>query len=93
MRATGIVRRIDDLGRVVIPKEVRNTLSIREGDALEIFTDPKERAVCFKPYLPYAEPWRLLEDAAETMRDNEDFRAFAADVYALARKIRKSAQD
>lgn len=92
MRATGIVRRIDDLGRVVIPKDIRRTLNIREGDPLEIFTDPNERAVYFKPYLPYSEPWRLLEDAAETMRDSEDFHKFAADVYALARKIKKSAQ-
>ena len=39
MKATGIVRRIDELGRVVIPKEIRRTLRIREGDQLEIFTD------------------------------------------------------
>ena len=39
MRATGIVRRIDELGRVVIPKEIRRTLRIREGDPLEIYTD------------------------------------------------------
>lgn len=39
MRATGIVRRIDDLGRVVVPKEIRRTLKIREGDSLEIYTD------------------------------------------------------
>ncbi len=92
MRATGIVRRIDDLGRVVIPKEIRRTLNIREGDPLEIYTDPDERAVCFKPYLPYSEPWRLLEDAAETIRDSADIHELAADVYALARKIKKSAQ-
>lgn len=92
MRATGIVRRVDDLGRIVIPKEIRHNLGIREGEALEIFIDPDEKAVCFKVYLPYAEPWRLLEDAADTMRDSEDFHEFAADVYALARKIRKSTQ-
>ena len=39
MKATGIVRRIDDLGRVVIPKEIRRTMRIREGDPLEIYTD------------------------------------------------------
>lgn len=43
MKATGIVRRIDDLGRVVIPKEIRRTLRIREGDPLEIFTDREGR--------------------------------------------------
>ena len=49
MKATGIVRRIDDLGRVVIPKEIRRTLRIREGDPLEIFTD-REGGVIFKKY-------------------------------------------
>lgn len=92
MRATGVIRRVDDLGRVVIPKEIRNSLKIREGEPLEIFTDPDERTVCFKPYLPYSEPWRLLEDAANEMRDNADFHEFAAEVYALARKIKKSVQ-
>lgn len=49
MRATGIVRRIDDLGRVVIPKEIRRTVGIREGDALEIFLD-RDGNVIFRPY-------------------------------------------
>lgn len=48
MKATGIIRRVDDLGRVVIPKEVRRTLKIKEGDPLEIFTD--KDCVCFKKY-------------------------------------------
>ena len=47
MKATGVVRRIDDLGRVVIPKEIRKTLRIKEGDPLEIFTD-KEGEVILK---------------------------------------------
>lgn len=50
MRATGIVRRIDDLGRVVIPRELRKTLNLREGDPLEIFTD-KDGCVIFKKYM------------------------------------------
>lgn len=49
MRATGIVRRIDDLGRVVIPKEIRRTMRIREGDPLEIYTD-NDGEVIFKKY-------------------------------------------
>ncbi len=49
MKATGIVRRIDDLGRVVIPKEIRRTMRIREGDPLEIYTD-REGGVIFKKY-------------------------------------------
>lgn len=54
MKATGIVRRIDDLGRVVIPKEIRRTLRIREGDPLEIFTD-RNGEVIFKKYSPMGE--------------------------------------
>lgn len=51
MRATGIVRRMDDLGRVVIPKEIRRQMGIKEGDPLEIFTT-HEGGVCFKKYCP-----------------------------------------
>ena len=54
MKATGIVRRIDDLGRVVIPKEIRRTMRIREGDPLEIYTDA-DGEVIFKKYAQYAE--------------------------------------
>lgn len=54
MKATGIVRRIDDLGRVVIPKEIRRTLRIREGDPLEIFTD-KDGEIILKKYSPIGE--------------------------------------
>lgn len=54
MKATGIVRRIDDLGRVVIPKEIRRTMRIREGDPLEIYTD-REGGVILKKYSPISE--------------------------------------
>ncbi len=54
MKATGIVRKIDDLGRVVIPKEIRRTLHIKESDPLEIFTD-RDGAVIFKKYSPMGE--------------------------------------
>lgn len=50
MMATGIIRRIDDLGRVVIPKEIRRSMNIHEGDPLEIYTDPAENAIVFIPY-------------------------------------------
>ena len=54
MKATGIVRRIDDLGRIVIPKEIRRTLRIREADPLEIFTD-REGEIILKKYSPIGE--------------------------------------
>lgn len=59
VKATGIVRRIDDLGRVVIPKEIRRTLRIREGDPLEIFTD-REGEVILKKYSPIGS-WAILQ--------------------------------
>ena len=62
MKATGIVRRIDDLGRVVIPKEIRRTMRIREGDPLEIFTNSGE--VIFKKYSPMGEMADFAADFA-----------------------------
>ena len=61
MKATGIVRRIDDLGRVVIPKEIRRTMRIREGDPLEIYTS-NDGEVIFKKYSPIGE---ISENAAQ----------------------------
>jgi AbrB family transcriptional regulator (stage V sporulation protein T) len=66
MKATGIVRRIDDLGRVVIPKEIRRTMRIREGDPLEIFTD-REGEVIFKKYSPIGEMSAFAAQYAETL--------------------------
>ena len=66
MKATGIVRRIDDLGRVVIPKEIRRTMRIREGDPLEIFTD-RDGEVIFKKYSPIGELNAFAAQYAETL--------------------------
>lgn len=66
MKATGVVRRIDDLGRVVIPKEIRKTLRIKEGDPLEIFTD-KEGEVILKKYSPIGELTEFATGYAETL--------------------------
>ena len=66
MKATGIVRRIDDLGRVVIPKEIRRTMRIREGDPLEIYTD-REGEVIFKKYSPIGELSAFASQYAEAM--------------------------
>lgn len=67
MKATGIVRRIDDLGRVVIPKEIRRTLRIREGDPLEIFTD-REGGVILKKYSPIGELSDFSKEYAESLQ-------------------------
>ena len=66
MKATGIVRRIDDLGRVVIPKEIRRTLRIREGDPLEIYTDTNGEVI-FKKYSPIGELSSFAEQYAEVL--------------------------
>ncbi|MFI3116133.1 MAG: stage V sporulation T C-terminal domain-containing protein [Clostridia bacterium] len=66
MKATGIVRRIDDLGRVVIPKEIRRTMRIREGDPLEIFTN-KDGEVIFKKYSPLGELSSISHEICETV--------------------------
>jgi len=67
MKATGIVRRIDELGRVVIPKEIRRTLRIREGDPLEIFTD-REGGIILKKYSPIGELSDFSKEYAESLQ-------------------------
>jgi len=66
LKATGIVRRIDDLGRVVIPKEIRRTLRIREGDPLEIFTD-REGEIILKKYSPIGELGTFAREYADSL--------------------------
>lgn len=68
MKATGIVRRIDDLGRVVIPKEIRRTLRIREGDPLEIFVD-RDGEVILKKYSPIGELGEFAKEYAESLNE------------------------
>lgn len=68
MKATGIVRRIDDLGRVVVPKEIRRTLRIREGDPLEIFTE-QNGAIVLKKYSPIGELSTFAVQYADSMAE------------------------
>ena len=69
MKATGIVRRIDDLGRIVIPKEIRRTLRLREGSPLEIFTD-REGGIILKKYSPIAELSNFSGQYADALAQN-----------------------
>ena len=87
MKATGIVRRIDDLGRVVIPKEARRACNIREGDPLEIFL--QDGAVVFKKYSPtYRDDlMATLQDAADYYDNYEDDRATAEQLRKIAKEI------
>ncbi|KLU62051.1 stage V sporulation protein T [Peptococcaceae bacterium CEB3] len=78
MKATGIVRRIDDLGRVVIPKEIRRTLRIREGDPLEIFVD-REGEVILKKYSPIGELGEFAREYADSLYEATGHIACIAD--------------
>jgi len=78
LKATGIVRRIDDLGRVVIPKEIRRTLRIREGDPLEIYTD-NDGEVIFKKYSPIGELSHFSAQYAEVLFKTSGYPVLIAD--------------
>ena len=87
MKATGIVRRVDDLGRVVIPKEIRRACNIREGDPLEIFL--QDDAAVFKKYSPtYRDDlMATLQDAADYYDNYEDDRVTAEQLRKIAKEI------
>jgi len=78
VKATGIVRRIDDLGRVVIPKEIRRTLRIREGDPLEIFVD-REGEIILKKYSPISELGDFAKEYADSLHESTGHIALISD--------------
>ena len=91
MKATGIVRRIDDLGRVVIPKEIRRTMRIREGDPLEIFTD-QNGEVILKKYSPVGEMGGFASQYAEVLSKATGFTTVVCDrdhVIAVSGSMKK----
>ncbi len=95
MKATGIVRRIDDLGRVVIPKEIRRTMRIREGDPLEIYTD-RDGEVIFKKYSPVGELASFAGSICETLNKTTGATALICDrdtVIAAAGPLRRELSD
>lgn len=95
MKATGIVRRIDDLGRVVIPKEIRRTLRIREGDPLEIFVD-RDGEVILKKYSPIGELGDFAKEYAESLAESTNHIVLISDrdnVIAVAGGAKKDYMD
>lgn len=72
MKSTGIIRRVDDLGRIVIPKEVRRQLKIREGDPMELYMD--ENTVIFKRYDPSQSVKATLATLKNAIRDEPDLK-------------------
>ena len=95
MKATGIVRRIDDLGRVVIPKEIRRTMRIREGDPLEIYTDAGGEVI-FKKYSPVGEMASFASLYAEALSGSTKLGVLICDrdhCIAVAGMPKKEAMD
>ena len=95
MKATGIVRRIDDLGRVVVPKEIRRTLRIREGDPLEIFTD-RQGEIILKKYSPIGELAAFAREYADSLNATTGATICITDhdqVVAVAGTGKKELQD
>ena len=95
MKATGIVRRIDDLGRVVIPKEIRRTMRIREGDPLEIYTD-KDGQLIVKKYSPIGELSDYASDICESLKKSTEGIAAVCDrdsVIAISGGARRELLD
>jgi len=84
MKSTGIIRRIDDLGRVVVPKEIRRTLGIREGDPLEIFI--QDEMVCYKKYNSKGVLAGLLDKAYLLLEEKNEL---SEDEIELRKVIRK----
>ncbi|MVP02186.1 stage V sporulation T C-terminal domain-containing protein [Paenibacillus lutrae] len=78
MKATGIVRRIDDLGRVVIPKEIRRTMRIKEGDPMEIFVNP-DGEVILQKYSPVGELGDFAVEYAESLSESTNHQALICD--------------
>ena len=78
MKATGIVRRVDDLGRVVVPKEIRRTLRIKESDPLEIFTD-RDGKIILKKYSPIGELGDFAKDYAQSLAQVSGYTVCIAD--------------
>ena len=88
MKATGIVRRIDDLGRIVVPKEIRRTLRIREGDPLEIFTS-REGEIMLKKYSPVGELGEFARSYAQALAQRKDPSCSQSPIEGISHNIRE----
>ena len=89
MKATGIVRRIDDLGRVVIPKEVRQQLGIREGDPLELYMSDDGKGLVLKKYDTAAPIRSVVNQLADISSDNDFFKDLDEDTAIALRALTK----
>lgn len=83
LKATGIIRRVDDLGRIVIPREIRRNLRLKEGDPMELFV--QDDMVCFKKYNPAEDVSRVVKDAHDAVSNliYDGFGASSANADAM----------
>ena len=88
MKATGIIRRLDDLGRIVIPREIRRRAHLREGDPMELYLGD-DGEIILKLYEPMAQPWRQLSQVADEMEESDEFAKYAPELKALIKQIMK----
>lgn len=88
MKATGIVRRVDDLGRIVIPREIRRNMGIAEGDPLELYVDTETNGITFVPYHNRASS-RLkgIAESLDTFGHTPEFWAIAGEIKEIAKKL------
>lgn len=90
MKATGVVRRIDDLGRIVIPRDIRRTMGIKEGDPIEIFLDTENGGLVLMPY--HSEAYDKINAIAEnlnTMGGTPEHWEIAEELKKIAKKLEK----
>ncbi len=97
MNSTGIVRRIDELGRIVIPREIRKQIGIHEGGPLEIYVDKKERTVTLKKYMPldcYSETVNVLRDFMDDdFSHNELSNTEKQTLYDVIKKLERKIEE
>lgn len=86
MKATGIVRRLDDLGRIVIPKEIRRMFNVCEGDAMEIWVDDEHRGIVLTKYNCDENAVTLLKQAAQMLEGSENA-AYRDLIFHIANKL------
>ena len=90
MRATGIVRRIDDLGRVVIPKEIRRSMGVKEGDPIEMFVDTESGGLVLMPYFSEAsDKINAIAENLNTIGATPEHWEIAKELKEIAKKLEK----
>ena len=89
MKATGIIRRFDDLGRIVIPKEIRKTLNLKENTPMEIWLNDDGRSIVLTPYSFGLNAAQLVRQAVEVLEGDDEKEAYREMLKMLADKLER----